>query len=116
MNTNDPQEEPSLSRQLSPLGEEKVQLIRRVVGWSFGVIIFIVVLILLFSSSQVIYKGCHIKFCVIVYKGSPAEVGPIDTPSCILQKSLGPPVLAKAPWEYDIPFPRGVGERCDRGQ
>lgn len=48
MTTNDPQEEPSLSRQLSPLGEEKVQLIRRVVGWSFGVIIFIVALILLF--------------------------------------------------------------------
>ena len=48
MTTNDPQEEPSLSGLLRPLGEKKVRLIRRVVSWSFGVIIFIVVLILLF--------------------------------------------------------------------
>lgn len=48
MITNDPEEEPSLSRQLSPLGEKKVQSIRRVVRLSFGVIILIVVLILLY--------------------------------------------------------------------
>jgi len=48
MTTNDPQEEPSLSQLLRPLGEKKVQVIRRVVGVSFGVIIFIVAIILLF--------------------------------------------------------------------
>jgi len=48
MSTNDPQEEPSLSGLLRPLGEKKVQFIRRVVRWSFGVMIFIVVLILLY--------------------------------------------------------------------
>ena len=48
MTTNDPQEEPSLSGLLRPLGEKKVQLIRRVVRLSFGVIIFIVLIILLF--------------------------------------------------------------------
>ncbi len=48
MNTNDPQEEPTLSQLLRPLGEKKVQLIRNVVKLSFGVIIFIVVIILLF--------------------------------------------------------------------
>ena len=48
MTTNDPQEESSLSGLLRPLGEKKVQLIRRVVRLSFGVIIFIVLIILLF--------------------------------------------------------------------
>jgi len=48
MTTNNPQEEPSLSGLLRPLGEKKVQVIRRVVRWSFGVLIFIVLLILLF--------------------------------------------------------------------
>ena len=48
MITNDPEEEPSLSRQLSPLGEKKVQTIRNVVRISFGVIIVIIVIILLF--------------------------------------------------------------------
>lgn len=47
MSLNDPEEEPSLSRQLSPLGEKRVQSIRRVVRLSFGVLICIVVLILL---------------------------------------------------------------------
>lgn len=48
MTTNDPQEPPSLSRLLRPLGEKKVQSIRMVVRLSLGVIIVIVFLILLF--------------------------------------------------------------------
>jgi hypothetical protein len=47
MPTNDPQEEPSLSRLLRPLGEKKVQFIRMVVRLSFGVILLIVLFILL---------------------------------------------------------------------
>ncbi len=47
MTTNDPQEEPSLSRLLRPLGEKKVQFIRMAVRLSLGIIILIVLILLL---------------------------------------------------------------------
>ena len=48
MTTNDPQEDPSVSALLRPLGKKKVQVIKTVVRLSFGVIILIVLIILLF--------------------------------------------------------------------
>jgi hypothetical protein len=48
MATKDPQEDPSLSGLLRPLGEKKVQSIRKIVRWSLGIIIFIVVIVVLF--------------------------------------------------------------------
>jgi hypothetical protein len=47
MTTNDPQEEPSLSRLLRPLGEKKVQFIRMAVRLSLGIIILLVLILLL---------------------------------------------------------------------
>ena len=47
MTTNDPQEDPSLSQLLRPLGKKKVQVIRMVVRLSFGVIILLVLILLL---------------------------------------------------------------------
>jgi len=48
MTTNDPQEDPSLSALLRPLGKTKVQVIRTIIRVSFGIIILIALIILLF--------------------------------------------------------------------